>query len=79
MTILPQLRHCAARPDLTAFAANALASASLSQPHPLSFRTFVALTLSSGPEPGAAHNEGRACFVGNSDVGLAALMCELGR
>jgi hypothetical protein len=31
------------------------------------------------PEPGAAHNEGRAVLVGDSGVWLAALMCELGR
>jgi len=31
------------------------------------------------PEPGAPHNEGRAWLVGNSVVGLAALMRELDR
>jgi hypothetical protein len=30
-------------------------------------------------EPGAAHNEGRAMLLGDSDGFLAALMCELGR
>lgn len=31
------------------------------------------------PEPGAAHNEGRVILAGDSDVMLAALMCELDR
>jgi hypothetical protein len=33
----------------------------------------------AGAEPGAAHNEGRAVLVDDLVVGLAALMCELGR
>jgi putative ribosome biogenesis GTPase RsgA len=36
-------------------------------------------TSSPIAETGAAHNEGRAVLVGDSGVGWAALMCELGR